>query len=125
MRMTITPLALAAAFAVALAPAAALAESSASSDRIDLAFDALSQGRTSEAIQQLRLSQAMKDGEPAALINLGSAYAKQGQVEKARWAYRRALTSDIRADVQLSDGTWTDSRRAALMALEKLNARSG
>jgi Tfp pilus assembly protein PilF len=125
MRMTTVPIALAAALAVVLSPAAAMADPAAASDRVDVAFDALSQGHTVDAVDQLRRSDAVKAGDPAALINLGTAYARQGRIAEARAAYRAAMASDTRYDLELSDGSWSDSREAAKMALDKLETKGG
>jgi Flp pilus assembly protein TadD len=123
--MTIAPMALAIALAAALSPAAALAEPASGSDRVDVAFDALSQGRTADAVEQLKQSQAVRDGDPAALINLGTAYARQGRVAEARAAFQAAYASDKRYDLELSNGSWTDSREAAKMALDRLDEQTG
>ena len=114
-----------AALAVALSPSAVLAEPAAGSDRVDVAFDALSKGHTADALEQLRQSQAVRDGDPAALINLGTAYARQGRIAEARAAYRAAMNSDTRYELELSNGSWSDSREAARVALERLDRKSG
>ena len=89
-------------------------------DRIDVAYQELSEGRTSEAIAKLDGTSAVLQGDPSALINLGTAYARLGQSDKARNFYRAAITSRERYDLQLSDGSWLDSRRAARLAGQRL-----
>ena len=113
-----------AALAAALSPAAALAEPATGSDRVDVAFDALSQGRTADAVEQLKQSQAVKDGDPAALINLGTAYAREGRVAEARAAFQAAMASETRYNLELSNGSWADSQEVAKMALERLDRDS-
>ena len=89
-------------------------------DRIDVAYQELSEGRTGEAIAKLDGTSAVLQGDPSALINLGTAYARLGQSDKARDLYRTAIASRVRYDLQLSDGSWLDSRRAARLAGERL-----
>lgn len=89
-------------------------------DRIDVAYQELSEGRTGDAIAKLDGTSAALQGDPSALINLGTAYARLGQSDKARDHYRAAIASRVRYDLQLSDGTWLDSRRAARLAGERL-----
>ena len=64
----------------------------------------------------------MKAGDPLALINLGTAYKMLGQKDRAAKLYRSAVASDERYDVQLSDGRWIDSRRAATLAMARLGS---
>lgn len=113
-----------AALAAMLSPAAALAEPATGSDRVDVAFDALSQGRTADAVEQLSQSQAVKDGDPAALINLGTAYAREGRIAEARAAFQAAAASETRYNLELSNGSWADSQEVAKMALERLDRES-
>ena len=89
-------------------------------DRIDVAYQELSEGRTDEAIAKLDGKSAALQGDPSALINLGTAYARLGQSHKARDLYRTAIASRVRYDLQLSDGSWLDSRRAARLAGQRL-----
>ena len=113
-----------AALAAVLSPAAVLAEPATGSDRVDVAFDALSQGRTADAVEQLKQSQAVKDGDPAALINLGTAYAREGRIAEARAAFKAAMASETRYTLELSNGSWADSQEVAKMALERLDRDS-
>jgi Flp pilus assembly protein TadD len=102
-------------------PSAALA-SETSTDHVDVAYQALSEGRTAEAIAQLDRSAAIETSDPAALINLGTAYARQGRVGDARAAFAAALHSKEHYFLELADGRWVDSRKAAKMALMALEA---
>ena len=45
----------------------------------DVAYQELSQGRSEAALRKLESSSAVEAGDPAALINLGSAYASAGR----------------------------------------------
>ena len=92
-------------------------------DRIDVAYQELSEGRTGDAIAKLDGTSAALQGDPSALINLGTAYARLGQSDKARDLYRTAIASRVRYDLQLSDGSWLDARRAARLAGERLGTQ--
>ncbi len=114
-----------AAAAALLSPSALLADTNAASDdRVDVAYKALAEGRTQDALAQLRDSEAVRAGDPAALINLGSAYARQGRVADARAAFTAAINSKTRYDLELGNGAWIDSREAAKRALESLAGRT-
>lgn len=86
----------------------------------DVAYEQLSTGEARAAIEALEMLRADNAGDPALLINLGSAYAAIGDLAKAEAAYREAATSDIRYQLELADGSWVDSRRAARTALRAL-----
>ena len=64
--------------------------------------------------------QALAADHPATLINMGTAYARQGRADLAADMFRAALASDQRYELQLADGRWVDSRDAARMALTRL-----
>lgn len=82
----------------------------------DLGSDPLSKGHNAEAIAEL---EAVDAHDPAQLINLGIAYARQGDEAKARLLFREALT-DNPMDLETADGTLTDSRRLARKAIRML-----
>ena len=86
----------------------------------DVAYEELASGQSGAALHKLEDSDAVRAGDPAALINLGSAYAGSGQTAKAIAAYRAAAGSHDRYDLELADGTWMDSRLAARTALSRL-----
>lgn len=100
--------------AVTAAPATPL------NDRIDVAYTELSSGNAEAAVRKLEAAGAVKSDDPATLINLGTAYAANGQSEKALASYRAAVASQDRYDLQLADGSWSDSRAAARLALNNL-----
>ncbi|WP_275226233.1 hypothetical protein [Novosphingobium album (ex Liu et al. 2023)] len=83
----------------------------------DIATVELQAGQPTEAIRKLEVAAS---DDPATLINLGTAYARTGMTDKAIAAYRAAVATDVRYDLQLADGTWMDSRRAARNALQDL-----
>jgi Flp pilus assembly protein TadD len=84
----------------------------------DVAFDELRAGQAQAAIQRIRANRAVEADDPSALINLGAAHARIGQTEQARGYYLAAVASRQRYDVELADGRWMDSRRAARLAIE-------
>ncbi len=87
----------------------------------DVAYETLSAGHASEAVVALEALRADNPDDPALLINLGSAYADMGDLERAEQAYRAAMDSDQRYNLELADGSWVDSRRAARQALLDLD----
>lgn len=100
------------------APAAVTVE--AAVDRVDVAYEDLRDGRNHAAVERIRNNRELEAGDPAALINLGTAYARLGQKDDARFAYAAALLSGTRYDLQLADGRWMDSRQAARLAMHYL-----
>ena len=103
----------------ALAGAAVPVEVSAPrTDWVDVAYDELRAGRAEAAIQRIEANAELGSDHPAALINLGAAHARLGHAEEARTLYLAAIASRERYDVQLADGRWMDTRRAARLAIE-------
>lgn len=100
------------------APAAVTVE--AAVDRVDVGYEELRNGRPDAAIERISNNRELEAGDPAALINLGTAYARLGQKREARSAYAAAILSDSRYDLQLADGSWMDSRKAARLAIHYL-----
>lgn len=85
----------------------------------DVAYTELSTGNADAAVQKLEGS-ARQSRDPALLINLGTAYARQGATDKALAAFRAAVASPERYDLELADGSWLDSREVARIALANL-----
>ena len=86
----------------------------------EVAYQAIAEGRADDAIRAIEARLAKDPDDPALLINLGAAYARRGDSERAAQAFRAAIDSDTRYELELADGTWTDSRHAARLALETL-----
>ena len=97
------------------------AQSAAAIEQKEVAFTDLTEGRTDRAIATLQEQLAADPGDPAVLINLGSAYAQRGDRVRADQAYRAAIASSTRYSVELADGSWIDSRAAARIALLRLD----
>jgi Flp pilus assembly protein TadD len=86
----------------------------------DVGYGDLAAGRPEAAIARIEQTGLARAGDPLALINLGTAYKMIGRTEDAQRFYRAAATSDQRYDVELANGRWVDSRRAASMAMAKI-----
>lgn len=93
-------------------------------ENTDVAYAEMAQGREQEAVDKILASDLYKQGDPAALINLGTAYARIGKTEKAREAFEAAAASDEQYMLQLADGRWVDSSRAARLAARQLPSDS-
>ncbi|RVQ68984.1 hypothetical protein EKN06_01850 [Croceicoccus ponticola] len=105
-----------------LALAFALAAgSSGTVDTVDVAYDALTQGRTEAAIAKLETRGNSDD--PARLINLAAAYTAQGRFAEARATYEQAAFAE-RYELETADGKWQDSRVLARQAMAGLDRMS-
>jgi len=87
-------------------------------DRVDVAYEALAEGRAEVAIAQLEPVENVDD--PARLINLAAAYAAQGRVAEARAAYERAAFAE-RYELETASGHWIDSRVLARQAIANID----
>lgn len=92
-------------------------------EHVDVAYAELAQGQSDAAVSRIIGSDALRASDPAALINLGTAYARIGRMTEARSCFERAIASRERYDLELADGRWMDSRRAARAALNLLEQR--
>ncbi len=86
----------------------------------DVGYESIASGEARSAIAQLEAARTENPDDPALLINLGAAYAAVGEYELAQQAYRDAIASEDRYELELANGDWIDSRRAARMALLSL-----
>lgn len=87
---------------------------------VDVAYTELARGDAVGAIERIRANRDIAADDPAALINLGAAHARMGKWRKAEKAFRAAIASPERYELELADGSWMDSRRAARMAIGNL-----
>lgn len=99
-------------------PAAMTVE--ANRDRSDVGYEELMRGDASAAIARIEANYELRR-DPAALINLGSAHARLGHFDLARQFYAAATKSADHYDLELADGRWMDSRRAARLAMRMLD----
>lgn len=90
----------------------------------EVAYDQIAAGHADEAIRAIEASLAADPDDPALLINLGAAYARKGDAARAAKAFEAAINSNTRYELELADGTWVDSRRAARRALDTLQHSS-
>lgn len=91
----------------------------AQTETVDVGYQELKSDAPAAAIAKIE-GNADLSSDPAALINLGNAYARLGETAKALQHYRAAAASEIRYDLQLANGKWMDSRVAARKALSAL-----
>ena len=91
-------------------------------ERVDVALEEMLAGQEGEAVRKILASDLYEQGDPGALINLGTAYARLGMNDEAREAFDAAAHADDPYTLQLADGRWIDSRRAATLAARKLPA---
>ena len=99
----------------AVAPAQAI-------ETVDVAFEELAAGENQAAIREINENEALDGDDPARLLNLGVAHAREGDVETAREMFRAAVFSDDRQMLETADGEWVDSRALARQALAKLDS---
>ena len=97
---------------------------SAATETVEVAYDAIADGDSNEAIAELERLLEQQPDDPALLINLGAAHAQQGDYQSASECYLRAAESDERYKLELADGRWMDSRLAARRALEALEVQT-
>ncbi|MFC3101879.1 tetratricopeptide repeat protein [Altererythrobacter lauratis] len=100
--------------------AMAMVEEIRRADQREVAYEELAQGDARAAVAALEALRADNPNDPALLINLGAAYQTLGDLARAEQAYRAAAGSEIRYQLELADGSWVDSRRAARSALRAL-----
>lgn len=101
-------------------PAVPVTVEAPSANRVDVAYDELVAGRPREAVRRIEGSRLERERDPSAMINLGTAYARLGNHDRAVQCYRAAIASTARYDLELADGSWMDSRRAARVAIRQL-----
>jgi tetratricopeptide (TPR) repeat protein len=90
----------------------------------EVAYEQIAAGRADEAIRAIEAALVTDPDDPALLINLGAAYARKGDPARAAHAFQAAIDSDTRYELELADGSWSDSRHAARRALETLQRSS-
>lgn len=100
-----------------------LAALSASPATNDVAYEILAGGRNSAAISAIE-ARPEATGDPAPLLNLGIAYARQGDDAKARALFELAYRARDRVELETATGEWIDSRTLAKQALAMLDGGS-
>ncbi len=89
-------------------------------ERVDVGYSELAAGQPQAAIERIQANRAVDANDPAALINLGAAHARMGDLADARMVLTAAIANPERYELQLADGRWMDSRRAARLAMSQL-----
>ena len=87
----------------------------------NVAYESLIEGQDAEAVEQLQADTELQADDPARLINLGIAYARQGRTEEARAMFEAAMRSADRLVLETAEGEWKDSRHLAHTALKMLD----
>lgn len=105
---------------MSLAIALALMVAQGSVPAVEAGYAELSQARYADAIRTIEADPDF--GNPAQLINLAHAYAREGDTEMAQQLLRTAIA---REPVMLegADGEWRDSRRLAWQALDRMSSK--
>lgn len=88
----------------------------------DVAFDELAAEQNRAAIEKLEAAPASDAQDPAMLINLGIAYAREGHLDHARSLFEQAARSESRFQLETATGEWVDSRWLAVRAIALLDA---
>lgn len=88
---------------------------------MDVASDELIAQRNEAAIMRIEANDRLDRDDPARLINLGIAHAREGRVREARRMFREVAGSDTALRLELAGGEWIDSRDLARRALRMLD----
>ena len=80
-------------------------------------------GDNERAVSQILASAQVSKHDPAKLLNLGHAYARIGQTEKAAGYFKAAMQAREGVDLVLADGRVLNSKVAAREALANLQTR--
>jgi hypothetical protein len=94
----------------------------ASGEHMDVGYLELVAGQPEAAIARIQANHELGSDDPMVLINQGAAYAMMGKTSEARERLSAAILSSERYDVELADGRWMDSRRAARIAISRLGS---
>jgi uncharacterized protein HemY len=80
-------------------------------------------GDNERAVSQIMASEQVSKHDPAKLLNLGRAYARMGQAEKAAGYFKAAMQARESVDLVLADGRVMNSKAAARAAFANLQTR--
>lgn len=86
----------------------------------DAGYVELVSGEATAAVQQLEKLHAQNPDDPAIMINLAAAYIEIGRLDDANRAYRLAIASRERLQLETAEGDWEDSRQIARSGLSRL-----
>lgn len=88
---------------------------------VDVAYNDLAAGNDAAAIERIEANATLDNADPARLINLGVAHARQGDSVTARKLFLAAIASQDRYQLETGSGSWVDSRNLAREALAALD----
>lgn len=101
-------------------PALAQSQTEIGYERGTLGYEALVTNQNDLALKQLTQENTVPNTDPAKLINLGRAYARLGDMEKAENSFIAALNCKENVDLVLADGREMNSRKVAKLALKEI-----
>lgn len=87
----------------------------------EVGFVELSAGQNEAAIARIEANHDLAESDPARLINLGIAHAREGRADEARAMFRAALRARDSVQLETATGTWVDSRDLARTAIAMLD----
>lgn len=93
-------------------------------EQLDVAYEELAGGDPAAAVVELDAELQAHPGDPAVLINLGTAHSMLGNYERAEFYYRAAREARDSYQMELADGRWVDSRDAARLALASVELQA-
>lgn len=88
----------------------------------DVASDELLAQKNQAAIERIEANDRLDDDDPARLINLGIAHAREGREDEARDMFRAVVRSESAVRLELAGGGWVDSDELARRALHLLDS---
>lgn len=106
---------------MALSILAGLVLAQAPAAAVDVAFTDLAAGRNQAAIVRIEANPDLAENDPARLINLGVAHAREGRTSEARAMFRAAMRARDSVQLETATGAWVDSRDLARTALAMLD----
>ncbi|MGB3739725.1 MAG: hypothetical protein WA948_10275 [Pontixanthobacter sp.] len=109
-------------FSIAVAAISLLQMPIAPVEPADVGFEELTAERNDAAIRSIEANTRIEADDPARLINLGIAHAREGRIAEARAAFDAVLRHDDRVQLETATGDWVDSRHLAKRAMTMLAA---
>ncbi|MFZ1742014.1 MAG: hypothetical protein WAT93_04125 [Pontixanthobacter sp.] len=109
------------ALGIALAAFSMLSAPAAADQLVDVAYEEMASQQNEAAIRRIEDNDALAQDDPARLINLGVAYAREGRTEEARELLNAAARHQTRYWLETANGDWVDSRNLAYRALAALD----
>lgn len=88
-----------------------------------IGYEALMRGDNERAVFQIMANEQISSGDPAKLLNLGSAYARMGHTDEAAKMFKAVFESRDSVDLVLADGSVMNSKVAARKAFASLQRR--